>query len=132
MLARLPWQVRGIVFGIIVGGLLTFIGYERARAVEASVFDMYDQAVVAMVVSAECGLSDSPDMRRLSGFFPSLLDAVEARLMALNPDKPRDVVRNVIGFRTSYLERQASLLVARNGCAADETQRLALLEAPVL
>lgn len=127
MLSRLPWQVRGIVFGIIVGGVLTVIGYERARAVEASVFDIYDQTVVTMVVSSECGLSDSPDYRRLSGSFPSLLNAVEVRLMALNPDKSRDVVRNVISFRTSYLEQQAFALVVRNGCAAMETGALARL-----
>ncbi|RMF08142.1 MAG: hypothetical protein D6763_10630 [Alphaproteobacteria bacterium] len=123
----IPLEWKGVIVGVLAGAVLTLIGIERARAAEATVFDLYDRAVMTLVATAECGTVDSSDYNRFTSGFARVYDAVEAELLAMNPGKTRDDLQMVIGFRTRFLEQRVTTAVATAGCEAEEVQKLAEL-----
>lgn len=128
------WLVHGICKSIktavVAGAAALFAvgvavpGIASADTSEASVFDLFDRAVLAIVANARCGAEEQGEYRRFTSDFPRVYDAVEDELLGMNPDKSRDDLQIVIGFRTSFLEQRAVSTVKKSGCESSEVRNL--------
>ena len=89
-----------------------------------TVFDLFDRGATSIVAVSSCGVDDQAGFTRFRADFAKVADAVTAELQKMNPDRSRDELALVIGFRLAHLEASTQKAVTSAGCDSPEIRKM--------